>query len=247
MAGESGWRKVDELVGRDGTKCHIRVSTATGQFWALVERKREGYGYPEKVFDEKGSDINELREKAKKFLDAALKLDWQPVIIVTRPDEPGQRRRWSGHSDDTLYLEYERYFRAETKGGPTLWRDFKPVVEEAEPKKPRGLTLYEWNQRRQGIDDEMKENATKGEPGDYCKEPYHATASGADDGVVMPYTAEKWSALRRITFAIREIKGRIRKELAPETAAQFLESVAARGGAALLPAPKVASDPVTEG
>lgn len=247
MAGESGWRKVDELVSRDGTKCHIRVSTATGQFWALVERKREGYGYPEKVFDEKGSDINEVREKAKKFLEDSINLNWEPVILITRPEEPGNRRRWSGHSEDSIHLEYERFFRATTKEGPTLWRDFKPIVEEAEPKKPRGLTQYEWNQRLEGTSEEMKENATKGEPGDYCKEPYRATASGSEDGVLLPYTPEKWSALRGITFAIRQVKAKLRENLELSRAPGFLDAVAARGAAALLPAPKAAQDPEVEG
>jgi hypothetical protein len=120
--------------------------------------------------------------------------------------------RWKGvreSSDNSLNLHYRRAYRAKRRDGSFLWKEFSLDGEN------------------ESDDDEVK-----GKPG--------RTTSGpgiGEDSVVLPYTSERWSALRMISLLIKHINERLHALLDQGKLDDLLLSIAQRGAMALLPAP----------
>jgi hypothetical protein len=130
------------------------------------------------------------------------------AIIVVKGGEKNLGRMFS--SEDSLSLKYDRYFRAKRKDGSYLWKEYAK--------------------------DKYKNSADKddvtGMPGRPMREPpFH-------ERVVLPYTAERWSALRMISLIIKQMNERINALIDQGKFDDMLLTIAQRGAALLLSGPK---------
>lgn len=164
-----------------------------------------------------------VRTEAKKYLEQCRLSEWTPVIFIKRPDEAEEKDHygsWESPDLGTINFDYDRYYRAARQDGQLAWKAFE-VVNPARNK------FRELNQVKNLDKVNGKPGETVGEPQEHDNERY----------VSVPYTKERWSALRMITRRIQEINAKIREQLDQKRAEGFLDSVA-RNGMPLLAGPK---------
>lgn len=161
-------------------------------------------------------DLEELKTEAAKWLEENRALKWRPVIVI-RPE--GDRYSAREASEEEIDFSYERYFQSKRPDGSRVWKHFQ---NEPGAEIPEGKEMG-WN-----------DVADKGVAGCSTSEPYIANRK---DSIIMPYTPERWMALRTISHMIRKLNERISKEL-KGGAQKFLAHIAKLGTTSLLPAPK---------
>lgn len=214
---KAGWKKLEQHEGEDGTVCVIRMEASSGRFKATV-----GPDHHE-AFKFEDSDLVKVRTEAKKYLEQCRLSEWTPVIFIKRPDEAEEKDHygsWESPDLGTINFDYDRYYRAARQDGQLAWKAFE-VVNPARNK------FRELNQVKNLDKVNGKPGETVGEPQEHDNERY----------VSVPYTKERWSALRMITRRIQEINAKIREQLDQKRAEGFLDSVA-RNGMPLLAGPK---------
>jgi len=211
---EHGYKKIDEIVWEDGTKYPITVHKETGEFRVVIPDPASEY---RNLASFTGKDLQDIRDQATAWLKDNSTLDWEPVIIIRGAERIGGRR----HAEEyKINLDYKRFFRAKRKNSSYLWKEFAGDKHLNEAGK-----------------DEVE-----GQPGRPCGEPYGFVAALVNpednDCLVLPYTAERWSALRTISLLIRNLNERVNALLDQGKLDDMLLSIAQRGAQALLPAPK---------
>lgn len=212
---DRGWRKFDELKGEDGTKCLIRVNHESGEFRATVRPQGEqDTSYSRPVFDFRAKTLEEVKEAAQKYLADTLKLEWRPMIVIFEPSKRGRWETEKGPDENHVSLRYERYFVAIRVDGSRIWKDWKAVYSEEDKKRAvdRMETLV-------------------GEPGYATDRENYAYTQLID------YTPARWSALRLMSHAIRELNRKLDHEFLGKDLNGFLEAVAERGNMMFLPGP----------
>jgi len=213
---ERGYKKIDEIVWEDGTKYPITVSKDSGEFRVQIPDPSSEY---RNLASFTGKDLQEVRDEATAWLKDNATLDWEAVIIIRGAEKIGGRR----HAEEyKINLDYKRYYRGKRKNGSYLWKEFS-----------RGGDKHL---------NEADKDEVKGQPGRPCGEPYGVVAALVDpegsDTLVLPYSAERWSALRTISLLIKQLNERINALLDQGKLDDMLLSIAQRGAQALLPAPK---------
>lgn len=213
---ERGYKKIDEIVWEDGTKYPITVSKETGEFRVQIPDPESEY---RNLASFSGKDLQEIRDQAIAWLKDNQELDWEAVIIIRGAEKIGGIR----HAEEyKINLDYKRYYRAKRKNGAYLWKEFAGDKHLNEADKEE----------------------VKGQPGRPCSEPYGFIAAISDpekygsDCLALPYSPERWSALRTISLLIKQLNERINALLDQGKLDDMLLSIAQRGAQALLPAPK---------
>jgi len=157
-----------------------------------------------------GKNLEKVKADAIGWLKGNEKVVWEAIIILRGAT------KWRGvrdASDSSLDLHYGRFFRAKRPDGDYLWKDFK--------EKDNG---------KKDSDDEVE-----GVPGELNKFAPHT----GEDSLVLPYTPERWSALRMISLLIKQLNERINALFDQGGLDNMLTTIADRGARALLlPAPK---------
>lgn len=130
------------------------------------------------------SDTNlpKLREKALAYIRKVSLAKFEPVIVV-------ERDRYS-QSEHSLSLSYERYFVTGLGTSGSIWKAFTPAGYEC--------TVV------MGDDGGKRDDTLEGSAG-------HASHRNdpSKGAVVLPYTPERWTALRSITKAMQELNRRL--------------------------------------
>lgn len=153
-------------------------------------------------------DLNKVKEEAVAWLKDNSTLSWEAVIIIKGGEKNPLGRMYV--SEDSLSLKYDRYYRAKRKDGSYLWKE------------------YAKDKHQNSADDDD----VKGMPGRAMREP------SIHERVVLPYTPERWSALRMISLIITQINERINALIDQGKFDDMLTTIAQRGAALLLPGPK---------
>jgi len=217
---ERGYKKIDEIVWEDGTKYTIAVNKENGEFRVEIPDHESDYRTLA-VF--RGNDLQQVRDETLAWLRDNAVLDWEAVIIIRGSESIGGYRH---ASEETINLNYKRYYRAKRKDGTYLWKEFAKAGDTH-------LNTAE--------SDEVK-----GQPGRPCGQPFGFVSEvvaaveprRAKDSLLLPYTPERWSALRTISLLIKSLNERVNALLDQGKLDEMLLSIAQRGAQALLPAPK---------
>lgn len=215
--GEKGYKKFDEIVWEDGAKYPILVNKETGEFRVQFPDPTSEY---RNLASFSGKDLQEVRDQAIAWLKDNQELDWEGVIIIRGADKVGGYRH---ASEESVNLSYKRYFRAKRKNNSYLWKEFAKAGDNPHHN-------------------EADKDDVEGQPGKPCGEPYGVLSSAVDpknsDTLVLPYSPERWSALRTISLLIKNLNERINTLLDQGKLDDMLLSIAQRGAQALLPGPK---------
>lgn len=118
----------------------------------------------------------------------------------------GEDNSWQKASDSHIDLEYKRYFKAVRPDGSTLWKEFRPVYTEG-----------------------GREDAVNGEPGNPTRGPWTDKTA-----ILLPYTPERWSALRMIGLMVRQLNERMAKLVKDGKFDDALKNIASQGMLALM-------------
>lgn len=214
----AGIRKIDEIVGPDGTKHPIHCNLETGVFTVKI---LDGDKRTLERFD--GKDLEKVRADATEWIRGNTELDWKPILVIR--SERGARWEAYKGSERSIDLEYERVFRATRKDKSFVYKEFdKPP----DPKWPAHFI--------EADDDEVD-----GVPGKEIRR------SWGDDSKILDYTPERWSALRMISVMIRTLNERIHGLIEAGTFEGLLETLAQNGTGLLLEAPKPQVDGKQDG
>lgn len=130
------------------------------------------------------SDTNlpKLKAKVLAYIRKVCLAKFEPVIVVER-----DRYNQSEHS---LSLSYERYFVTGLGTKDSIWKAFTPTGYEC--------TVVI------GDDGGKRDDTLEGSAG-----PASHRSDPSKDAVVLPYTNERWAALRSITKAMQELNRRL--------------------------------------
>lgn len=156
----------------------------------------------------KDKDLNKVKEEAIAWLKDNSTLSWEAIIIIKGGEKNPLGRMYV--SEESLSLRYDRYFRAKRRDGSYLWKE------------------YAKDKHQNSADDDD----VTGMPGRSLREP------NTHERVVLPYTPERWSALRMISLIITQINERINALIDQGKFDDMLSTIAQRGASLLLPGPK---------
>lgn len=211
---EKGWKKFDTLSWEDGTEYPIRCSTETGEFMVKIPDPDSEWRNLASFQDK---DLAKVKEEALAWLKDNAMLAWEAIIVIRGANKVGGYRH---ASEESVNLEYKRYYRGKRKDGSLLWKEFAKAGD-------KHLNLAD-------------KDDVEGQPGKPCHMPFGISLIQSEEGaLVLPYSAERWSALRTISVLVRNLNERINALLDNGKMDDMLMSIAQRGAQALLPAPKV--------
>jgi len=214
---KAGWRKLEQHEGEDGTIAVIHMEASSGRFRASAGPEHGA------TFHYESKDLVDVRTKTKEHLQNCVLTSWEPILFIKRPEKIEPRERYSSWSSPSLgrvELDYERYFRSTRPGGQVIWKEFEII-------KP-ALNRFDEPDEHKNLD------KTDGKPGKAINEPREAC--NGDDYARVPYTPERWLAMRSLSQRLEEINDKIREKLQDKNVESFLASVDI--GTNLLPAPK---------
>lgn len=153
------------------------------------------------------ASLPKLREQALSYIRKVSLAKFEPVIVV-------ERDRYS-HGDHTLSLSYERYFVADIGESDQVWKAFTPKGYE-------GTVVI-------GDDGGKQDDTLEGSPG-----PASHRSDPSKDAIVLPYTPERWAALRSITKGVQELNRRLLALIENKTELDKMLGRVAKGGMPLL-------------
>lgn len=156
----------------------------------------------------KAKTLDEVRQEARKWMELNSGVEFLPVIVI----EAG-----SCFSNDkvdarehNLQFKYERAFSATRKDGVKVWRHWDYVDDIPDEKDAN------WN------------DSLEGRPG-------HVESRSLDETEIeIPYTKEKWLALRQLTKMIRAISIKLIEIREGGTMEKFLLDIFKKGVAPML-------------
>lgn len=208
----AGIRKIDEIVGPDGSRHPIQCNLGTGVF---IVKILDGNKTVLQRFD--GKDLEKVRADATEWIRGNVALEWLPILVIS-----SERGCWNNSdnyegSEGSIDLDYERYFRAIRKDGGVVYKEF------AKPLDPKDPTHHLVHARKDDMD---------------CVPGKEVRCLWGDESKVLEYTQERWSALRMISVMIRSLNERIHGLIEGGTFDAFLLTLVKKGAGMLLEGPK---------
>lgn len=152
------------------------------------------------------NDIEKLKKRALEFLSKHASLVFEPIILIDHDRDPFYHRK-----EHEVSLRYERCFMSQKVDGENIFRRFQTVGDIPEEEGAK------WS------------DVLDGKEG-------NETTMYIDDKLLLPYTKERWKALRTISKMIVALNGRIGELVMDKDKVDlFLSSILERGTKALLP------------
>jgi hypothetical protein len=160
----------------------------------------------------KGTTLEGVKTEAKDWLKGNAELEMKPVIVVRMSSA---RVSNASGNEEELMLKYERYFLGIRKDKVKVWKAWQDTGEI-----PEG-------------DGNTWSDCLEGKPSNQSDSPWDE-----DSSKIIPYTVEKWKALRKISKLIRAMNIRLEEIVGSKELEGFLLDVYKKEMVFGLPAPK---------
>lgn len=160
----------------------------------------------------KGDTLEKVKSDAKDWLKGNAELEMKPVIVIRMSE---RHVAYAHDNEETLMLKYERFFLGIRKDKVKVWKAWQDTGSIPEGDGNTWLDCLD------------------GKPSNQSESPWDEAYSKT-----IPYTAENWKALRKISKLIRAMNIRLDEIVESKNLESFLLDIYKKEMVFGLPAPK---------